>query len=316
MKAKKKKDLLFYIAIVTIPIIQFVVMWGIVNINTLRLAFMTWDYETGKYVATGFQNFRDVISDFFGTNVTGTSIITPYAVKNSIIAYFVTLLVNMPLGLIFAFYVHKKMRFAKAFQAVLYLPCIVSVLVMTTIYLYFAEEFIPDWFPSLGNEGLLSNPDTAFITLIIFTLFYGFGNSAMIYVSTMNSINPSIIEAAKMDGCNAFQEFIHIYFPACYSILKISLSTGLMGILGNSLNAYAFFGSAADEKIHTIGYCIQVQTLHNSKSYPYLSAYAILISIFVVPFVLQIKKFLDRIDPSRDTDVPKKNRKKEKHKYA
>lgn len=312
MKAKKKKDLLFYIAIVTIPIIQFVVMWGIVNINTLRLAFMTWDYEAGKYVATGFQNFGKVISDFWGLNATGQSIITPYAVKNSIVAYLVTLLVNTPLSLMFAFYVHKKLRFAKTFQVVLYLPCIVSALVMTTIYLYFVEEFIPDWFPALGSEGLLSNPDTAFPTLLIFTLFYGFGNTAMIYISTMDSINPSIIEAAKMDGCNAFQEFIYICFPLCFSIIKLNLTVGLMAILGNSLHLYAFFGAGADERIHTIGYCLEVATLHNPKSYPYLAAYSILIMIFVAPLIMQFKKLMDRLDPSVEKKTPKKIRNKEK----
>lgn len=310
MSKKKKKDLLFYIAIAAVPILQFVIMWGIVNINNLRLAFMTWDYDLGKYVRTGMDNFAAVISDFFGTNSSGQSVITPYAIGNSVKAYLFSLLVNTPLSLMFAFYVHRKMRLAKTFRVVLYIPCIVSALVMTTIYLYFVEEFIPERVSTLGGEGLLSNPDTAFATLIAFSLFYGFGNTAMIYISTMDSINPSVVEAAKMDGCNALQEFVHICFPLCFNIIKLNLTTGLMTILGNDLNLYAFFGNGADRRIHTIGYCILVETMHNPKNYPYLAAYSILIMIFVTPLIMCFKKFMDRLDPFME-EPPKRAKRRE-----
>lgn len=316
MKTREKRNLIFYICIATVPILQFVVMWGIVNINTLRLAFMTWDTELGEYVWAGFDNFKSVISDFLGTNTTGNSIITPYALGNSVKAYLISLVVNTPLCFMFAFYVYKKLRMSKVFQVVLYLPCIVSAIVMTTIYLYFVEEFIPESVPSLGGEGLLSNPETAFVTLIIFSLFYGFGNTAMIYISTMESINPSVIEAAKMDGCNSFQEFVYICFPLCFNIIKLNLTTGLMAILGNDLHLYAFFGGGADERIHTIGYCLTVATLHKGKSYPYLAAYSLLVMIFITPIIMRVKKMFDRMDPLVDQEYAMKRKKKRRNRLC
>ena len=53
----QNKKLIFYIAMMAIPVIQFCIMYIGVNFNSILLAFQKYNIDTGRYVYNGFQNF-------------------------------------------------------------------------------------------------------------------------------------------------------------------------------------------------------------------------------------------------------------------
>ena len=59
-KIFKNKKLIFYIAMMALPVIQFSIMYIAVNFNSILLAFKEYDHTTGQYFFTGFQNFTKV----------------------------------------------------------------------------------------------------------------------------------------------------------------------------------------------------------------------------------------------------------------
>ena len=117
-----RNDLIFIVAMLILPTLQFCIFYIGTNLNSFALAFQR--YENGKYVFNGWENFRQVFSDIANSQE------VRYALKNSFIVYFVGLLISVPIAIIFSFYIYKKFPFYRAFKVLLYLPNLLSMLTL------------------------------------------------------------------------------------------------------------------------------------------------------------------------------------------
>ena len=298
---RKRSSLLFYISIITLPVIQFVLMYICVNFNSILLSFKTYT-DNNQYVMLDniFDNFREVFSDL-------TKPVFKYSIKNSLLVFATVLLVNIPLSLFFSYYIFKECIGNKFFRIALYLPNIVSSIVMVTIFQYVFDKAIPELAYLISGvekadgwiyKPLLANKETRLACLLIFTTLFSFGSITLVFSSSMSSVNESVIEAATLDGCNKMQEFIYIIFPLCFNVIKLQLLAALVGIFTNQLNLYTFYDISAPDEIYTIGYYLYRGTLAGGPSkYPYFAAMGLLMTAVAVPIILSIRKVFDHFDP-------------------
>ena len=107
MEIKKKRkivwsDLIFYIIILSIPLVKY--LFGIIFINSgsIVLAFERWNEKTSVMEFVGFQNFRDVW-ELFTTNELISS-----ALGRSLKAYVLAVAVTTLIPIFLSFYVYKK----------------------------------------------------------------------------------------------------------------------------------------------------------------------------------------------------------------
>ena len=109
MTTKRRNEAIFFTCLVAYPMIQFLIFYVAVNINSILLAFQDYNVETATYSYLGFENlfenFKDFINDMQGTQ----SMIT--ATKNSIALYACTLFIALPLNLIFSYFMYKRNAF-------------------------------------------------------------------------------------------------------------------------------------------------------------------------------------------------------------
>lgn len=288
--------IIFYSAMMAIPVIQFVVMYIGVNLNSILLAFKEYDLNTGGYIYSGTVNFEKVIEEIANTQFLRT-------IGNSLIVFLFTMFLNLPLSVIFSYYIFKKFPGNKFFRVALYLPCIVSSVVMVTIYLYLMEETVPELIALLTGgdrpDGYISDPATAMWTLILYNVFFSFGTITMIFSSSMSSINTSVMEAATLDGCGLFQEFVYIVFPLSFNVIKLQMIVALVGIFTNQLNLYTFFGLDASPRLYTLGYYLYRGTLYDGRAgYPFYAAMGLLFSVVAIPIIFAFRSLFDKWDPS------------------
>ena len=159
---RNRNRLLFYCAFLSLPVLQFCIFYIGVNFNSFLLAFKSYEYETGAYQWVGFTNFKDVFSDFASVLYMQASI------RNSLMLYAFTMLTTF-LALLFSYYIFKRAPLSRLFQTMLFIPNIISAIVMVTIFKYFVERAIPAaWEMLTGQtiEGLLGNQKTTLGTLI------------------------------------------------------------------------------------------------------------------------------------------------------
>ena len=296
---KKKKRLFFYLSVVTLPMIQFLIFYVGVNFRNILLAFQKYDIREGTYSWNGFNNFSAVFDDFSALPFFGQ------AIKNSLVFFACSWALGVTLGLLFSFYIYKKMPLNNFFKIVLFLPSIVSEIVMVLIYKYFVENSVPNVISMITGEsrvlGLLSNPNTAYATLLFYNIWFSFGGTILMYSGTMSGIDPAIVEAGVIDGITPIKEFLFITVPMIYPTMVVLLSTGVVGLFTHQMGLYSFFGENAEPQLYTLGYYLYKETQTNLESparFPYLSSFGLLLTLIATPLTYLVKYLMEKWGPS------------------
>ncbi len=299
INAKKKTrrgKLLFYIGLVALPTIQFCIFYIYVNFNSILLAFQTYDKITNQYAFAKFDNFKAVFQHF-------SSVMGKIQLKNSFILAFFTIVISLPLSILCSYYVYKGKLFAETFKIVLFLPSIISGLVMIIIYKYIVELGLPAILTDMTGEkvlGFYSNPDTKFSTILFFTMWIGLGGQLLMYLSAMSSINESVVEAAKLDGVGFFGEFWHITLPMIFPTISTFIVSGVAGIFTNQMNLFSFESYLAPADVQTVGYYMYKELYLQKSSidaWPFLSAMGLILTVITVPFVFLLRHVFTKYDP-------------------
>ena len=297
----RKKALIFYICVIALPMVNFLIFYVYLNIENILLAFKTYDASTNEFYFSGFGNFVAFFQDF-----TGEPIFLKYAIPNSLILYAIGLFVSMPVSFLISFYIYKNYFCSKFFRIILLMPGMLTGIAWVIIYKYFVEKSLPAIVEALGGVmqyGLLTNPDTRFFTLVFYGFWLGLAGNLLLYVGTMSGINPSVVEAGRLDGMNDFQEVVHITFPHLYPLLMVGWVTGLMGFFTADASVFAFYYSMAIDRIYTIGYFLQTKVIGvnaTQSDYPYAAAAGVMITLIIAPLTLWVKHMLEKYGPSED----------------
>ena len=292
-KKKRMMENIFYACLVALPLLNFVVFFIGVNANSIMLSFKEYDIN-GSATFVGFKNFLDVFEDI------SSEYVVKVAMKNSAFIYLFNLVIQTPICLLISYFVYKGCPGSEFFKVMLFLPNIISGIVMATIFTYLCDRAIPEILINFGiqTSGLISDPDTAFMTILIYNTIIGFGGGMILYTGTMSGISESVVESCHLDGANMMQEFWYITLPMIYPMLTVGLITGVSGLLTADIGLFAYYGTGAPGKLYTMGYYIFAKTYSSTQmGYPYLSALGLILTVVAVPLTYTVKYFLEKYDP-------------------
>lgn len=298
-KSIKYNEILFIAVITAIPILLFVFGYVYVNISAIFLAFQEFDQATYSFYWVGLDNIIKVASDLLYDDL-----ISPM-LGRSLVAYASNLLIGLPLNLIFAYVIYKKMPGHVFFQIVLFLPSMVSSMVVTLMFQYSVDYILPELMMKLFRyemPNLLFEVDLIFPTLLFYRIWAGFGSALILYSGAMSAIPESIVESVQLDGITPLKEFWYITLPLIWKTVSVFLVVEISGIFGEKLALLNFYGKKADTNVQTLGYYF-FQTIINDESfasYPYASASGILFTIITVPITLLSRWAFDKFGPSTE----------------
>ncbi len=187
---------IFFIGLfVIVPMIQ------VISVSFLRYSFF------GPNEFIGFENYRRLFHDpnFWWT------------LSNSLLYVLVTP-VLMVVSLIVALSIRRSMKSAKLLRLSFFLPVITPVVVVGIMWKWmFAEESgIINYLLSLiGMEHIpwLTHYPVNMLSVMILTVWRGFGYYMMIILAGLALIPAEIEEAGLLDGATPFQQVIHILLP-------------------------------------------------------------------------------------------------------
>ena len=302
IEQKRRKEILkltFYLSLIALPMLQYIIFYIYVNINSFILAFQKVDiYGNAEFV--GFENFKQAIIDLF------TEVRFAYIASNSTKIYLATLFVGLPLAYIFSFYIYKKGVFSGMYKTVLYIPQIVSSVVLVAIYKLVVDYGYPAIMKIITGEmvsGLYTNNDTMFNCILVFTIWSGFGTQVLMYLSAMAGINESVVEAAKLDGIGYFSEMWYITIPMTFTTVSTFLIVSIAGYFNNQMSLFSFGGVHVNQRYQTFGYYLyrelKVYAADRTK-WPYLSSLGLIFTMIAVPITFAIRALLNKLGPKQE----------------
>ncbi len=305
--SKQVKRMIFYCCMIALPLLQFGIFYVGVNFNSILLAFSTHSGgEVGykiNYFAAGFNHFKDAFNYIISPEFGGGRVLL-----NSVIVVLVELCINLPLAIVFAFYIYKKFPLSKLFKVILFMPQLVSVMVFSVLYQKITQDVFAVVFNMPGGAlGNVSSPIIRQVTAIFFTIWMSFGVNVVLFMGSMSSIDPSLVEAAQLDGANILQEFWHITLPMVWSTFGTFVVTTLSTIFVNQMNLYALYMDKALHEISTFGYLLflagqsaglNVEGSGISLDFYELSALGLMFTAVSLPIVLTVRWLLNKFGPS------------------
>lgn len=192
----------------------FPLFWNL-YISFHDVSFITilkdWKYS-------GWTNFVDLFND---PNFYTSLKITLLFVAGSVGLQFT-------MGLLMSVLLNQKVKASGIFLAIFIIPWTISAVIAA-----FSFKFIFDYnfgilnylFHLMGLQpvGWLSDPNIVIWSLVIANMWYGAPFTMLFLTAGLLSINPSIYEAAVIDGATKFKSFLYITLPLLKPFIVINL---------------------------------------------------------------------------------------------
>jgi ABC-type sugar transport system permease subunit len=207
-----RHDKILIALMVGVPLtLDLLLIWG-PTLASVFLSLTNWDgigSVTGKNFV-GFKNYQFMFS--------GYTLFWPAFTHNLIWLAWLTFIAT-PLGMFFAVLLDREMRGTRIYQSVFFLPVVLSLVVVGFIWeLQYApnDGFINNAFGLVKSGHLidwLGNPKINLFAILVATSWRHVGYIMILYLAGLKSVDPSLREAARVDGATEVQTFFRVILP-------------------------------------------------------------------------------------------------------
>ncbi len=281
-------------------------------INTFILSFKGNGSHLDEWV--GFQNFQYLL--FGGESRNARALQSSYwsSWGNTLLLWVGNFIIQLVLSLLLAVWfsdVRIKLKGSGFFKVAFYLPNIITAASVAGMFaLLFANNkygavnsllldwgWIEDAFPFLNGAW------SSRILVMIIQSWMWFGNTTLLLMSGIFGIDPSIYEAASIDGSSGANTFFHITMPILKPIFLYVFITSMIGGLQMFDIPYLFHeGNSLNNSLKTQAVLIYTNFHQTPANYGYSAAASVL--LFIVTAALGM--FIYRFNTDNTAPVKKK----------
>ncbi|PYI55592.1 ABC transporter permease [Paenibacillus flagellatus] len=215
-----------------VPGLVFVIVFSYIPMAGILMAFQKYIPTKGLFGSpfVGWKNFRflfdypDIGRIFFNTIY--------IAVMKIAAGLFVPIAIAILLNEL------TRQWIKRAFQTLVYLPHFLSWVLLSGILIDVLSPstgLVNQVIVSLGFEPIFFLGDNRWFpyVMVVSDVWKEFGFGTIVYLAALTGINPSLYEAAEMDGAGRWKQTLHITIPGMMPIIVLMLTLNI----GNVLNA-------------------------------------------------------------------------------
>ena len=219
-------------AMVAIPVALLIVFMYIPMIGNI-MAFQDFSFRKGL-LGSPFVGLK-YFNQFFNLPIFWDLI------KNTMLLSLYSLLAGFPFPIILALALNelRNQKLKKTLQTITYAPFFISTVVMVGIImqaLSYRYGVVNEVIKILGGapKDFMGNA-SMFRSIYVWSgVWQTAGYSSVLYIAALSGIDPTLTEAAIIDGANKFQRMLNIYIPGIMPIIVITfiLNAGRMFSIG------------------------------------------------------------------------------------
>jgi multiple sugar transport system permease protein len=274
---------------VGVPLLLDVLLIWWPTLSSIVLSFTNWDGvgDVGPQNFIGLKNYQFMF--------TGYTLFWPAFIHNVIWLLWLALIAT-PLGILFAVLLDREMSGTRFYQSVFFLPVVLSLVIVGFIWeLQFSptEGFINNAFGLVKSGNIidwLGNPRINLFAVLVAATWRHVGYIMVIYLAGLKSVDPTLREAAKVDGANEVQTFFRVVFPVMAPInIVVVVITAIEALRAFDI---AFIINQGKNGLELLSILITNNSISEASLVGFGSAIAvILLLISLVPIVI----FLSRV---------------------
>ncbi len=211
------RDKVVVTLMVVVP--TLIVLWlvWLPAIGSVLLSFTNWDGigPLSGIKSVGLQNYRDI-----------ATIYPPFwpAIQHNLIWLAVMFLVATPLGMLFAVLVDRGVAGTRFYQTSIYLPVVLSLALIGFIWqlIYSRDQGLINAITG-GTTDWYGDPNVNLWAALVAASWRHAGYIMLLYLAGLKGVDPSLREAARIDGASESQTFFKVVFPVMRPINIIVL---------------------------------------------------------------------------------------------
>lgn len=180
--------------------------------------YMFYDYKGyGEKLFVGLANFGRLWRDDLFWNAVGNTLI--YAGGK--------IAITIPLSLVLAVILNRKIPGRNLLRAIYFMPTVISTAVISVVFFIIFNSYNGLLNQFLQKLGLLSGsvewlgPKYAMLTVIIVAIWGAIGNYMLLFLAGLQSIPEDLYESASIDGANAAQKFWYVTVPLLGPVMQM-----------------------------------------------------------------------------------------------
>ncbi|AGK98696.1 carbohydrate ABC transporter permease [Clostridium pasteurianum] len=222
----KKRNLSFWYFVGPI-LFAYIVIQLIPLLVGIYYSFTNWNGINSSVKLIGLKNYISVFKDpSFGHAFLFTA-------KFTILALIILNVIAFGLALL----VTRESKISNMLRTIFFMPNLIGGLILGFIWQFIFTQV----FASIGKllgiqwlQGWLSDGKTGLYGLVILTAWQMSGYLMIIYVASLQNIPPELVEAAQIDGANAWQRIKNIIIP----LVRPAFTVSIFLTLSNSFKLY------------------------------------------------------------------------------
>lgn len=227
MNSLAKQRRRFILAALIVPTLLLVGFVMVPALDLVRMSFTNWD---GLSKTSDFVWLDNYVSMLHNPDLW-------QSLKNNAV-YFCVHLCMIPVELAFAVLLNSRLRAAKFYKTMVFLPYIINGVAIAYAFSYFFSP-VNGAFDSilealrLGmlSRSWLSDPKIVNFVLAFVSLWRYSGYHVILFMAALQSLSKDVEEAATIDGANTWQLFRHIQIPSIMLMVDFVLFDNIRGAL-------------------------------------------------------------------------------------
>ncbi len=294
-----KKDWILYLLL--LPGLLSLILFKIGPVGGMIIAFEKFSAFQGVFGSpwVWFDNFKKIFADPY----------IPKVVINTIILAILTVVVVFPIPIIFSLFLNEvRLKWVRStVQSFSFLPYFISAAVMVSILytiLSPGSGIVNNLIRSLGGEPInfMAKPGWFRPLYVILEIWQTFGYSAIIYIAAMMNIDPSLYEAAEVDGANRWDKILKITLPCISTSVIVMLIISVGNIFTVNLDRILLMYNSSVYDTADVIQTYVYRMAFESKGFPdysYGTAVNILKSVIAFVLVSFVNKMADKFAETR-----------------
>lgn len=290
LKILKRRKTIFIVIMLLLPLAQFAILTMYPTVKTILMAFES-PTRSGEFGL--FENLETFKIEW----ESGT--MWQNAVANSLGYFPASVLIMLPLSIITAYILYKKLPGASFYKIVFFIPNIISITVMGLAFrnmfslngpvnallkaVGVAAEDIPVWF----------NDEAVTMKLLYFySIWAGIGYNCVLLFGALSRIPTEIMESAELDGCKTFRMLFSVCIPIMWPTISSMIIFGTTTVFAMFIHSEVLTDGTGNTETVAL---IIMRRIRNGKNPNYAAALSLMLTLIAVPIVQGVKKLLDKI---------------------
>jgi len=206
-----RRDRIVLVLMVAVPtLIQLVFIW-IPTVLSILLSFTRWNgLSLANIRPAGLDNYIYIFRDY-----------PPFwpALQHNVLWLVFLAVIATPIGLLLAILLDQKLQGSRIYQSIFFIPVMLSLVLISVIWQLFYSQNNGLLNFLLGTSGTpaavdwFGNPNVNIWAALIAATWRHSGYVMILYLAGLKGVDPSLREAASLDGANAVQTFFRVILP-------------------------------------------------------------------------------------------------------